>query len=97
MIKVAQEYDAAGRIMARGFADELEKVATSYKELAAVGAGTGGMLNLGGRAKAKLGLDYSPEQKGHTLAGDAAKGALAAISAGALLNALTKGSIKPRH
>ncbi len=82
-------------IVQAAFADELVKVARmNYKALAATGAGTGAMLNIGGRAKHHLGLDYHPEQKGRTLTGDAAKGALAAMAAGALLSALTRGKIK---
>jgi len=77
------------------FADELEKVARmGYRELGAIGAGTGAMLNIGARAKAAVGADHHPERKGRTLTGDTAKGALAAVAAGALLNALTRGKIK---
>lgn len=46
-IKVAEEEDAAGRIMARGFADELQKLAGPY-DLAGPGA-TGGNVGLKGR------------------------------------------------
>lgn len=76
------------------FADELMKMAVSYRDLAGIGAGTGAMLNIGARAKHLAGTDYHPEQKGRTLAGDTAKGALAALAAGALLNAATKGKLK---
>lgn len=77
------------------FADELVKVARmGYRELAGIGAGTGVMLNVGARGKAALGIDHHPEKKGRTLTGDTAKGALAAVAAGALLNALTRGKIK---
>jgi len=76
--------------IANGFADELTKVAKlNYRDLAGIGAGTGAMLNLGARAKHRLGMDYHPEQKGRTLTGDAAKGATAALAAGALLSILT--------
>ncbi len=81
-------------IVAAGFHDELEKIALRYRDLAAIGAGTGAMLNIGARAKHHAGLDYHPKQKGRTLAGDAAKGALAAMAANALLSALTKGKLK---
>ena len=77
-----------------GFADELEKLGRKmprYRDLAAIGAGTGAMLNLGARGKAQLGMDYHPEQKGRTFTGDATKGALAAMAAGALLKALSRG------
>ncbi|RKX67326.1 MAG: hypothetical protein DRP42_00580 [Tenericutes bacterium] len=77
-----------------GFSSELTKLALSYRELAGIGAGTGAMLNMGGRAKSLVGADYSPEQKGRTLAGDTAKGALAAVAAGALLAAISRGSVK---
>jgi len=77
------------------FLDELEKLATpmTYKNLAAIGAGTGVMLNLGGRAKNILGVDYSPKQKGRTMTGDAARSAAAAVALGAVLNALSKGKV----
>jgi hypothetical protein len=77
-----------------GFADELEKVAVNMRDLAGIGAGTGAMLNMGARAKYHAGVDHHPEQKGRSLGGDAAKGALAAVAAGALLKALTKGKLK---
>ena len=32
MIKLAQEYDAAGRVMARGFYDEMQKLAGKRKK-----------------------------------------------------------------
>jgi len=44
--KTAQEYDAAGRIMARGFMDELDK-------LAAASGPTPGVMGMAQQAKAK--------------------------------------------
>lgn len=75
------------------FADEMEKIGT-FGQMAGIGAGVGGVLNLGARAKAQLGLDYHPNQKGRTLLGDIANGALAGLSVEAIKRLLAKGSLK---
>jgi hypothetical protein len=81
--------------IALGFADELQKLARriNMRDLAGIGAGTGAMLNLGARAKYHAGADRHPAQKGRTIAGDTAKGAIAAVAAGVLLKALSKGRL----
>lgn len=78
------------------FNDELTKIASKmrYAHLAGLGAGAGAMLNMGGRLKSTLGMDYSPEQKGRSLTGDAARSALATVALGAMLNAAAKGRLK---
>lgn len=83
--------------VAIAFEDELEKLAVlRHRDLAAIGAGTGAMLNLGARAKYHAGVDAHPAQKGRTLVGDVVKGGAAAIAAKVLLDVLSRGKVKRR-
>lgn len=76
-IKIAEEEDAAGRIMARGFADELQKLAGGYNVAETFNTGPkGGSFkpNTGGIVQSKPGYDLGGAGKsgqGYALGGKA--------------------------
>jgi hypothetical protein len=81
-IKIAEEEDAAGRIMARGFADELQKLAGGYNTAETFNTGPkGGSFkpNVGGIIQSKPGYDLGNAGKsgqGYALGGKAGAGAM---------------------
>ena len=64
LIKVAAEYDAAGRIMARGFVEEMNKMAHNLKVAMGMDAGPAGMMPPGpqyGGGLGNLGKKKAPK------------------------------------
>lgn len=94
MIKQAEEEDAAGRIMARGFADELNKIAQpqgTFDTLKKPGFGQGGF---GGTVQSKPGYDLGGAGKsGQGYGGGMQRRPGAAERAGTMAGGGSKGGL----